>query len=84
MYREDIMAPSPTLFHARDVVAALSSDVHSGNPSPTVPAKFRAVEGKFPVMPLNRTQRAEPPAEAAQPAGGPVNLDDLQGLMPGK
>ena len=84
MYRQDILAPSPTLFSAREVVGALGSDVHSGNPTPTVPAKFRSVEGKFPVLPVNGTQRAAPPTDATQPAGGPVNLDDLQGLMPGK
>ena len=82
MYPKDILLGAPTLFSAREVLDELGPEVRSGNPSPQVPMRFRSVLGKFPMMPLpNKETSALPPKEA--PAGaGPVNLDDLRGLMP--
>jgi hypothetical protein len=85
MYPKEMLIAAPTLFSARDVIAALGPEVRSGAPDANLPAKFRSVEGRFPVMPVGRKQAEESPPAAEQPAsGGPVNLDDLKGLMPAK
>lgn len=78
MYSTEILAGAPTLFAAREVLAELGSEVRSGQPGATMPEKFRSVEGDFPVMPLRR-KTAEP--RDAPEGAGPVNLDDLKGLM---
>ena len=84
MYPKDVLMDSPTFFAARDVIAMLGPEVRSGTPGANVPAKFRGVEGKFPVMQVGRAPAAEPPPTAPPTNGGPVNLDDLKGLMPAK
>ena len=81
MYPEDILLGAPTLFSAREIAGTLGSEVRSGNPSPVLPAKFRSVQGKFPIMPV----RQKAPASAAPPSsGGPVKLEDLEDLLPKK
>jgi hypothetical protein len=80
MYPGDVMAGAPTLFSAREVTSLLAADVRSGAPSGEIPAKFRAVEGKFPVLPEDRVrQRA---AKPSAPPAGAVQLDDLKDLLP--
>ncbi len=81
MYPEDILLGAPTLFSAREVVGTLGSEVHSGNPSPVLPAKFRSVQGRFPIMPV---RRKSPAAVAPPSSGGPVKLEDLEDLLPKK
>ncbi len=81
MYPSRMMIASPTLFSAREVIAALGPEVRSGTPNGTVPGKYRVVEGKFPVM-HQRAPAAEAPPEPA--SSGPVRLEDLDGLMPAK
>lgn len=79
MYPKDLLIDAKELFSAREVVGLLGADVRSGNPTPTIPAKLRRVEGKFPVAP-GRLRQAQPPAPP--PAqGGTVDLDDLKDLM---
>jgi len=78
MYRKDMMIVDPSLFDARDVVATLGPEVRSGHPSPSIPSKYRRIEGKFPALPAN-TQAAAP--GSPPPATGPVRLEDLKDLM---
>lgn len=80
MYPADVMAGAPTLFSAREVTGALAADVRSGTPGSDIPAKFRAVEGKFPVLPEDRVKARA--ARPSAPAAGTVQLDDLKDLLP--
>ena len=82
MYPKDILLGAPTLFSAREVLDALGPEVRAGNPSPHVPERFRRVLGKFPVMPLPSKETSALPPKEAPARAGPVNLDDLKGLMP--
>lgn len=79
MYPKEILFRTRTLFSASEVMADLGAEVRSGNPSAAVPEKYRIVRGKFPVMQVRREEDLPSPAPPA--AGGPVNLDDLEGLM---
>lgn len=69
------------LFSAREVSGMLGSEVHSGNPDRSMPAKLRRVTGKFPVMPAD-PKRARAQTVPSKPAAGPVGLDDLKDLLP--
>lgn len=81
MYPGDVMMGAPTLFSAKEVTSALAAEVRSGAPANEIPAKFRAVEGKFPVMdPRPRRADAAKPG-IARPSGA-VQLDDLKDLLP--
>jgi hypothetical protein len=78
MYPKDLLEENvASLFSAKEIVSMLGAEVRSGRPGPNLPAKFRRVEGKFPVMPVERARAPEP----RKPATGPVHLDDLKGLM---
>ena len=78
MYGKDMMIVDPSLFDARDVVATLGPEVRSGHPGPRIPAKYRRIEGKFPLMPVDRRPTASP---SPPPETGPVRLEDLKDLM---
>lgn len=78
MYPKDVLMGAPTLFSAREVTSLLAAEVRSGTPSAEIPAKLRAVEGNFPVLP---ERRARAPMKPAAPSG-PVQLDDLKDLLP--
>lgn len=80
MYPGDVMMGAPTLFSAKEVTSALAAEVRSGAPANEIPAKFRAVEGKFPVMPESYAKGRT--AKPAAPAPGAVQLDDLKDLLP--
>lgn len=79
MYPRDLMATAPTLFSALEVTSMLAADVRSGAPSADIPAKFRAVEGQFPVLP---EERAKARAAGPAPSADAVQLDDLKDLLP--
>lgn len=79
MYPKDMLMGAPTLFSAREVTSLLAADVRSGAPSAEMPAKLRAVEGNFPVLPESRARARQKPVA---PAAGAVQLDDLKDLLP--
>jgi hypothetical protein len=79
MYPKDLMMSAPTLFSAREVVGLLGADVRSGSPGHEIPAKLRAVEGNFPVLPESYAKARTRPSA---PAAGAVQLDDLKDLLP--
>lgn len=80
MYPKDLLMDAKELFAAREVIGLLGAEVRSGNPTTEIPPRLRRAEGKFPVAPssLRREQTPPPPPPAG---GGPVQLDDLKGLM---
>lgn len=80
MYPGDVMMGAPTLFSAKEVTSALAAEVRSGAPANEIPARFRAVEGKFPVLPEDRLRQRV--AKPSAPPAGAVQLDDLKDLLP--
>jgi hypothetical protein len=80
MYPGEMLAGGPTLFSAREVTSVLAADVRSGTPGSEIPARFRSVEGKFPVMPESYAKGRT--TKPAAPAAGAVQLDDLKDLLP--